>query len=144
MTFKSAGTAMTGLSASTATAVTRMGMLGKAASALMKNPLIAGLLTAGTVFGVEKLLESTEDKNAFEQGGESLRDIIRSRARTAAADKQSQFTPEETRKLLLEDTRKQFAKFDLGMDSLGLDVTKELSKKREVAEKSFFCLDKMC
>ena len=142
VTFKAARASMDGFTASTTTAVTRMGMLGKAAKSLMSNPLIAGLLTAGTVFGIEKLLEGSEDKNAFDQSGESLRDIIASRAKAAAADRQSQFTPEETRKLLLEDTEKQFKQFDLGMDSLGLDVTKELSKKRDIAENGLFSSEK--
>lgn len=142
VTLKAARASMDGFAASTTTAVTRMGMLGKAAKSLMSNPLIAGLLTAGTVFGIEKLLEGSEDKNAFDQSGESLRDIIASRAKAAAADKQSQFTPEETRKLLLEDTEKQFRQFDLGMDSLGLDVTKELSKKRDIAENGLFSSEK--
>lgn len=126
-----AKTAMHGFGASTATAATRMGMLGKAATALMKNPLIAALAVGATTFGIEKLLESSEDKNAFDEGGESLRETIRARARAAAADKNSRFTPEDTRRLLKEDVEKQFKQTDLGMDSLGLAVTKQLSAARD-------------
>ena len=132
--------AMKGFGDATTTAAARMGMLGKAATALMKNPIIAAVAVGATTFGLEKLFEATEDKNAFRDSGNELNERIAARAKAAAADRESRFTPEDTRRLLMEDTKAKFNTANLGLDSLSLNISKELSQKRANLDASPFGL----
>lgn len=132
--------AMEGFGKATTTAAARMGMLGKAATALMKNPIIAAVAVGATTFGLEKLFEATEDKNAFRDSGNELNERIAARAKAAAADRESRFTPEDTRRLLMEDTKAKFNTANLGLDSLSFNISKELSQKRANLDASPFGL----
>ncbi len=99
-----------------------VGKLRIALGALARNPLIAGLATGAAVFGIEKLLESgDEDRFAGEisSSGASIQEKLRNRMRSAAADKNSSFTPETIRKSLLDDIQKEMAALEKGTAAAG-------------------------
>lgn len=103
-------------------------------ASLASNPFIASLAVGGAVFGIEKILEGTQDKNAFKDSGKELEERIASRMRSEATDKESRFTPETIRSSLYDDTKNALAEAGKGVDSLSISLNEVMAKRRDALE----------